>query len=161
MLLRGRVHTIRGKGKTAFLVLRQRTATVQCVISVDDTTVSRGMVKYATGISKESVIDIAGTIAVPSNPVTSCSQSQVRCEQRTTSKCVLPQLTTSPCIHASKMVVCQCTDVIRSLAGALTIGMAIVCRCSSVLASESRLVKPCQYQLKARDGIVDPAFDHI
>ncbi len=75
--MRGRVHTIRGKGKTAFLVLRQRTATVQCVIAVDEKTVSRGMVKYATGISKESVVDIAGTVAVPANPVTSCSQSEV------------------------------------------------------------------------------------
>ena len=77
VLLRGRVHTIRGKGKTAFLVLRQRTATVQCVIAVDEQTVSRGMVKYATGISKESIVDIAGTVAVPANPVTSCSQSEV------------------------------------------------------------------------------------
>ncbi len=75
--MRGRVHTIRGKGKTAFLVLRQRTSTVQCVIAVDEKTVSRGMVKYATGISKESVVDIAGTVAVPANPVTSCSQSEV------------------------------------------------------------------------------------
>lgn len=29
VLLRGRVATVRGKGKSAFLVLRQRTATVQ------------------------------------------------------------------------------------------------------------------------------------
>lgn len=29
VLLRGRVHTVRGKGKSAFIVLRQRTATVQ------------------------------------------------------------------------------------------------------------------------------------
>jgi hypothetical protein len=29
VLVRGRVHTVRGKGKSAFLVLRQRTATVQ------------------------------------------------------------------------------------------------------------------------------------
>lgn len=29
VLLRGRVHTVRGKGKSAFIVLRQRTATTQ------------------------------------------------------------------------------------------------------------------------------------
>jgi aspartyl-tRNA synthetase len=78
VLVRGRVHTVRGKGKTAFLVIRQRTATVQAVMFVDDTTVSRGMVKYASSISRESVVDVAGTVAVPENPVTSCTQSQAR-----------------------------------------------------------------------------------
>ena len=29
VLVRARVHTVRGKGKSAFVVLRQRTATVQ------------------------------------------------------------------------------------------------------------------------------------
>ena len=78
VLVRGRVHTVRGKGKTAFLVIRQRTATVQAVMFVDDATVSRGMVKYASGISRESVVDVAGTLAVPASPVTSCTQSQAR-----------------------------------------------------------------------------------
>ena len=86
VLVRGRVHTVRGKGKTAFLVIRQRTATVQAVMFVDDATVSRGMVKYASGISRESVVDVAGTLAVPANPVTSCTQSEARRGTRSFSK---------------------------------------------------------------------------
>lgn len=41
--MRGRLHTVRGKGKSAFLVLRQggTGATVQGVLFVDDKTVSK------------------------------------------------------------------------------------------------------------------------
>ena len=42
VLVRGRVHNVRGKGKSAFLVLRQQTATVQAVLFVDDVNVSKG-----------------------------------------------------------------------------------------------------------------------
>lgn len=43
VLVRGRLHTVRGKGKSAFLVLRQSatSATVQAVLFVDDKTVSK------------------------------------------------------------------------------------------------------------------------
>lgn len=43
--LRGRVHTSRAKGKQCFLILRQQSSTVQCVIAVNDT-VSKQMVKF-------------------------------------------------------------------------------------------------------------------
>lgn len=77
VLLRGRVHNVRGKGKSAFLVLRQRTATVQVVLFANDTTVSKGMVKYTSQISKESIVDIEGLVQIPQNPIESCSQSKV------------------------------------------------------------------------------------
>lgn len=77
MLVRGRIHTVRGKGKSAFLVLRQSTATVQGVLFVDDVTVSKGMVKYASQIPRESIVDVVGTVAVPQNAIESCTQSQV------------------------------------------------------------------------------------
>ena len=48
VLVRARVHAVRGKGKSAFLVLRQRTATAQVVFFANDDTVSKGMVKYTT-----------------------------------------------------------------------------------------------------------------
>ena len=76
--MRGRIHTVRGKGKSAFLVLRQSTATVQGVLFVDDSTVSKGMVKYASQIPRESIVDVEGTVAIPQNAVESCSQSEVR-----------------------------------------------------------------------------------
>lgn len=78
VLVRGRIHTVRGKGKSAFLVLRQSTATVQGVLFVDDSTVSKGMVKYASQIPRESIVDVEGTVAIPQNAVESCSQSEVR-----------------------------------------------------------------------------------
>lgn len=77
VLVRARVHTVRGKGKSAFLVLRQSTASVQVVMFVDEETVSKGMVKYASNITKESIIDVTGTLATPQNPVEGCSQSNV------------------------------------------------------------------------------------
>ncbi|KAG2492339.1 hypothetical protein HYH03_009289 [Edaphochlamys debaryana] len=77
VLVRGRIHTTRGKGKSAFLVIRQRTATVQAILFADDTTVSKGMVKYATQISKESIVDVEGVVKVPANPIEGCSQKDV------------------------------------------------------------------------------------
>ena len=102
---------MRGKGKSGFIVLRQRTETVQvgpcaympliqphpehkggpscaggrdplcaaqAVLFVDDTTVSKGMVKYASAIPRESILDISGEVSVPETPVAGCSCSQVR-----------------------------------------------------------------------------------
>lgn len=43
--VRGRVHTSRAKGKQCFLILRQQSSTVQCVIAVNDA-VSKQMVKF-------------------------------------------------------------------------------------------------------------------
>jgi len=77
VLVRARLHAVRGKGKSAFLVLRQRTATAQAVMFADDVTVSKTMVKYACGIPKESIVDVEATVAVPENPIESCSQKQV------------------------------------------------------------------------------------
>ena len=77
VLVRARLHTVRSKGKSAFLVLREQTATVQAVLFVDDVKVSKSMVKYASTISKESIVDVRGEITVAEVPIESCSQSQV------------------------------------------------------------------------------------
>lgn len=77
VLVRGRLYTVRGKGKSAFLMIRQRTATVQAVMFADDTTVSKTMVKYACGITKESIVDVEGTVAVPAQPIDSATQKNV------------------------------------------------------------------------------------
>lgn len=44
--VRGRIHASRCKGKQCFLVLRQQSSTVQCIISVNDV-VSKQMVKFS------------------------------------------------------------------------------------------------------------------
>jgi hypothetical protein len=77
VLVRARVHTVRGKGKSAFLVLRQATSTVQAVLFVDDETVSKGMVKYACAIPRESIVDMEATLVAPQAAIEACSQSQV------------------------------------------------------------------------------------
>lgn len=77
VLIRARVHTVRGKGKSAFLVLRQRQATIQAIMFADDQTVSRQMVKYASTITRESIVDVEGVVACPENPIESCSQKDV------------------------------------------------------------------------------------
>eukprot|EP00210_Caulerpa_lentillifera_P004779 g4563.t1 len=75
--LRARLHTVRGKGKSCFLVLRQQTATVQAVLFADDQTVSRPMVKYAMGLPKESIIDITATVKKTEFEILSCTQKDV------------------------------------------------------------------------------------
>ena len=48
---------------------------MQCVLRVDDNDgVSAQMVKYATGISKESIVDIEGTVQFSDRPLTGASQ---------------------------------------------------------------------------------------
>jgi len=92
----GRVHSVRGKGKMGFLVLRESGATVQCVLAVTAPeggaegsgaggqvapgvgVVSKGLVKYAVGLSRESVVELEGLLAVPEQPVESCTQQLVR-----------------------------------------------------------------------------------
>lgn len=51
--------------------------TMQVVLFTNDTTVSKGMVKYASNLSRESIIDVEGTIAVPQEPIAACTQSEV------------------------------------------------------------------------------------
>lgn len=44
--IRGRVHTSRCKGKQCFVILRQQSSTIQCVIAVNEL-VSKQMVKFS------------------------------------------------------------------------------------------------------------------
>ncbi|TMX02416.1 hypothetical protein EJD97_021671 [Solanum chilense] len=78
VLIRGRVQTIRPVGKKiAFVVVRERGFTVQCVLTVKPELVSSQMVKYATSLSKESIIDVEGVVTIPEKPITGATQQQV------------------------------------------------------------------------------------
>lgn len=83
VLVRARVDTVRGGGKSCFMVLRQRTSTIQLVVMADESgeRCSRTMVKFAATLTKESVVDVEAEIAVPEKPVESCSVSsfELRC----------------------------------------------------------------------------------
>ncbi|KAK9266563.1 hypothetical protein L1049_021496 [Liquidambar formosana] len=75
VLIRGRAQTIRAVGKNiAFLVVRKKGFTVQCVLTVQNDVVSRQMVKFATGLSRESHVDIEGIVSVPDTPIKGASQ---------------------------------------------------------------------------------------
>ncbi|KAJ0735348.1 putative aspartate--tRNA ligase [Helianthus annuus] len=78
VLIRGRAQAIRAVGKKmAFLTVRERGYTVQCVLTVAPEVVSAQMVKFATGISKESFIDIEGVITVPPEAIKGASQQMI------------------------------------------------------------------------------------
>ncbi|KAG5185330.1 aspartyl-tRNA synthetase [Tribonema minus] len=77
--LRARVHTTRSVGKGAFLLLRQGLATVQAILFAGKggAGITKDAVKYASGISRESVVDICGTVKLAPVPVESATQSLI------------------------------------------------------------------------------------
>jgi dTMP kinase len=71
--LRARAQTIRKQGgKLTFIVLRDDLETVQAVVAS-----TPEMAKFAGSLSKESVVDVFGTVTVPPEPLRACSQSHV------------------------------------------------------------------------------------
>ncbi|CAF1458464.1 unnamed protein product [Rotaria sordida] len=74
--VRGRLHTSRDKGKQCFLIIRHQSATIQAIVSVNEN-VSKPMVKFATTISKESVIDVEGEVSLSPTSIESCLQKDV------------------------------------------------------------------------------------
>ena len=77
VLLRGRVLTVRGKGKIAFLVVREAGFTIQVVFHVEENVVSKGLIKFVASLSKESIVDVEGVVDVPEAPISGTTQ-QVR-----------------------------------------------------------------------------------
>lgn len=74
--VRARLHTSRAKGKQCFFVLRQQTWSVQALASVGDC-VSKNMVKFIAGITKESIVDVEGIVHKVGQKVESCTQQNV------------------------------------------------------------------------------------
>jgi lysyl-tRNA synthetase class II len=70
--LRARVATSRAVGKGIFVVLRQTTNTIQSVMFQGED-VPKAMVKYASGISLESIVDIRAVVTIPDTPVLSAT----------------------------------------------------------------------------------------
>lgn len=73
IVVRGRLHNSRAKGKLCFVVIRQQFSTVQAMLSVDDT-ISKGMVSYASKVPRESIIEVKAKVIIPEKPVETCSQ---------------------------------------------------------------------------------------
>ncbi|XP_026462059.1 aspartate--tRNA ligase, cytoplasmic-like [Ctenocephalides felis] len=74
--VRGRVHTSRSKGKQCFLVLRQQSYSVQCIIAVNEA-ISKQMVKFVGNIPKESIVDIEAKVVKVAQNIESCTQQLV------------------------------------------------------------------------------------
>ncbi|VFQ94428.1 unnamed protein product [Cuscuta campestris] len=75
VLIRARVQAIREVGKKiAFIVLRKCGFTVQCVLTVAPDLVSPQMVKYATSLSKESIVDVLGVVSIPNVEIKGATQ---------------------------------------------------------------------------------------
>jgi len=77
--VRARVHTRRDKGRAAFFLLRQSFATVQATLFQGEN-VSKAMLKYATKINPESVVDVQAKVVAVEVPVESATQSDVELE---------------------------------------------------------------------------------
>ncbi|KAI8926904.1 hypothetical protein BC831DRAFT_454295 [Entophlyctis helioformis] len=74
VLLCARVQTTRAVGsKTFFLTLRQRTVTLQSVLITNADTISKQMLKFASGISPESLILVTGKVVKVDVPIKSCT----------------------------------------------------------------------------------------
>ncbi|GAA5810585.1 Aspartate--tRNA ligase, cytoplasmic [Mucor flavus] len=72
--VRVRVQTSRATGgKMCFFVFRQNVSTIQGIITVDESTISKQMVKYCVGISPESIVLVQGKIVKPVEEVKSCT----------------------------------------------------------------------------------------
>ncbi|KAG1705484.1 Aspartate--tRNA ligase, cytoplasmic [Nymphon striatum] len=74
--IRGRLHTSRAKGKQCFFVIRQKHFMVQCLLAVSES-VSKPMVKFCANITKESIVDVEGTVRTVNQKIESCSQKDV------------------------------------------------------------------------------------
>ncbi|WVZ56673.1 hypothetical protein U9M48_007167 [Paspalum notatum var. saurae] len=76
VLIRGATQAIRPVSKKmAFVVLRQSMSTVQCVLVASaDACVSTQMVRFATALSKESIVDVEGVVSLPKEPLKATTQ---------------------------------------------------------------------------------------
>ncbi|KAF9786938.1 aspartate-tRNA ligase [Thelephora terrestris] len=78
VLFRARVNTSRAQGnKMVFLNLRQRTDSVQALLSVSPGKVSKQMAKWAAGLAIESIVLVEGVIQKSPEPIKSASVSDV------------------------------------------------------------------------------------
>jgi len=75
--VRARLHVARGKGRTAFLVLRRGFSTIQAVVEDGFQGMTKDGVKYASKLPSESVIDIFGEVVKAVEEVKSTTQSLV------------------------------------------------------------------------------------
>lgn len=60
-----------------FLSLRQRTDTVQALVSVSEGKISKQMVKWVAGLQDESIVLVEGTVTVPPEIIKSATVGNI------------------------------------------------------------------------------------
>lgn len=102
VILRARAFTVRSKGKSAFVVLRQGIYTVQaCYFKQEGS--PEGMEKFIGGISNESIIEVYGKVVTVQKPIESATQKDVEI-QITKFFLVVPALTPLPIQVSDAMI---------------------------------------------------------
>eukprot|EP01132_Coremiostelium_polycephalum_P003620 gene3620-4509_t len=78
VLIRGRVHTSRLQGANlCFILVRDSLYTIQAVVAKGFQGNSKNMVKFAGGISSESIVDIEAVVTKSPQPIQSATQKDV------------------------------------------------------------------------------------
>ncbi|KAJ3281996.1 aspartate--tRNA ligase dps1 [Borealophlyctis nickersoniae] len=78
ILMSARVQTSRPTGaKKCFITFRQRTVTVQGVVAIDETNISKQMLKFVNGITVESLVLVEAVVVKALNKVESCTIQDV------------------------------------------------------------------------------------
>lgn len=73
VLVRARIHNVRGKGNNCFIVLRENFFTLQaCAFKSEQT--PKEMITYMSDVPCESIVDIVGKVVKPGKPIQSCTQ---------------------------------------------------------------------------------------
>jgi len=75
--VRARLHVCRGKGRTAFMVLRRGFSTVQVVVEDGVNGLTRDAVKYVAKLPNESIVDVYGEVVAANGEIKSTTQSKV------------------------------------------------------------------------------------
>lgn len=68
--IRGRIHDIRGKGSLAFIILRHKIYSLQCILDIKYTN-DKNMMKWTTNLPQESLVDVYGKLTQPETPIES------------------------------------------------------------------------------------------
>jgi len=74
--VRARVHNLRVAGNLIFITFRKGMHSVQAVAAKSEET-PKEMLKYIEGVSRESVVDIEGTLIAPKEEIVTCTQKTV------------------------------------------------------------------------------------
>ncbi|THH11584.1 hypothetical protein EW145_g538 [Phellinidium pouzarii] len=78
VLIRARIQTSRATGnKMVFLMLRQKIDTIQGILTVDEESVSRPMVKWVAGLPDESIVLVEGVVDKPKEEIKSATVKDV------------------------------------------------------------------------------------